>query len=131
MTFEEAKVLVEELSTKINHHNYLYYTNDAPEISDQEFDILLKQLEALENQFPELKFQDSPTQRVGGTITKEFPTITHNYPMLSLGNTYSKEELVEFDNRVQKGLEGQTYEYVCELKYDGVALSVSLLKTII
>lgn len=125
MTFEEAKVLVEELSTKINHHNYLYYTNDAPEISDQAFDKLLKQLEALENQFPELKLQDSPSQRVGGEITKEFPTITHTYPMLSLGNTYSKEDLVEFDNRVQKGLEGQTYEYVCELKYDGVALSVS------
>ena len=125
MTFEEAKVLVEELSTKINHHNYLYYNNDAPEISDQAFDLLLKELETLENQFPELKFQDSPTLRVGGTVTKEFPTITHKYPMLSLGNTYSKEELVEFDNRVKKGLEGQQYEYVCELKYDGVALSVT------
>lgn len=124
MTIEEAKVLVDELSTKINHHNYLYYTNDAPEISDKEFDLLLKQLENLENQFPELKLQDSPTQRVGGTITKAFPTITHKHPMLSLGNTYSKEELIDFDNRVKKGLEGQSYEYVCELKYDGVALSV-------
>ncbi len=125
MTYEEAKVLVEELSTKINHHNYLYYNNDAPEISDLEFDQLLKQLEQLESQFPELRFQDSPTQRVGGTITKDFPTVVHKYPMLSLGNTYSKEELIEFDHRVQKGLEGQTFEYVCELKYDGVALSVS------
>lgn len=125
MTPIEASLLVNELTEKINHYNFQYYQKSISEISDKEFDSLLKQLEAVEQQFPEFKKPESPTQRVGGTITKTFETVVHKYPMLSLGNTYSQEDLIEFDKRVQKGLEGQTYEYVCELKYDGVALSVS------
>ena len=94
------------------------------EISDQEFDKLLEELVKLEVEFPNLKLADSPTQRVGGGITKEFATVTHRYPMLSLGNTYSPEELEDFDGRVAKGLDGDAYEYFCELKFDGVSISL-------
>jgi len=121
----EAQIEITRLSELINHHNNLYYQQSKTEISDQEFDQLLEQLIKLENEFPQFKLPDSPTQRVGGTITKNFETVKHKYPMLSLGNTYSKEELVEWDERVKKGLEGEDYEYFCELKFDGVALSLS------
>jgi DNA ligase (NAD+) len=94
------------------------------EISDFEFDQLLVQLRALEEHIPDLVREDSPTHRVGGTISKEFESVTHRFPMLSLGNTYNEQELLDFDERVQKGLDGQSYEYICELKFDGVALSV-------
>lgn len=125
MTIEEALIAIEELTDKINYYNYSYYQNDTSEISDFEFDKLLEELIALESEFPELRADDSPTQRVGGTITKHFETVFHKYPMLSLGNTYSVEELREFDKRVAKGLDGQPYEYFCELKFDGVALSLT------
>ncbi len=124
MTSQEAEKRVAELTQKVNHYNYQYYQKDTSEISDQEFDSLLSELITLENQFPELKKEDSPSQRVGGTITKSFDTVIHKYPMLSLSNTYSEEELKDFDERIRKGLEGENYEYVCELKFDGVALSV-------
>jgi DNA ligase (NAD+) len=124
MTPAEAKKKIEDLSRQINHHNDLYYQKNTPEISDYEFDQLLEQLIQLENQFPELRLPDSPSQRVGGTITKEFATVVHQYPMLSLGNTYSPEELIDFDGRVAKGLEGDAYEYFCELKFDGVSISL-------
>ena len=103
MTAEQAKKEIESLTKKINHHNDLYYQKNRTEISDREFDKLLEQLIALEEQFPQFKSSDSPTQRVGGTITKNFPTVYHKYPMLSLGNTNSQEELEEFDARVAKG----------------------------
>ncbi|MFY7828729.1 MAG: NAD-dependent DNA ligase LigA [Flectobacillus sp.] len=112
------------LTDKINYHNHLYYMKSETEISDFEFDQLLVQLKALESQYPEFVREDSPTHRVGGTISKEFESVTHRFPMLSLGNTYNEQELMDFDERVQKGLDGQTYEYICELKFDGVALSV-------
>ena len=124
MTIAEAKKIVAELTEKINHHNDLYYQKSKPEISDFEFDKLLAELVKLEEQFPALKLQDSPSLRVGGTITKEFETVVHRYPMLSLGNTYSIEELEDFDGRVAKGLEGEPYEYFCELKFDGVSISL-------
>lgn len=124
MTAAEAKKQIQELTDKINYHNDLYYQKNKTEISDFEFDQLLEQLIKLENEFPDLKQPDSPTQRVGGTITKEFPTVVHEYPMLSLGNTYSAEELQEFDARVAKGLDGDAYEYFCELKFDGVSISL-------
>jgi DNA ligase (NAD+) len=124
MSSSEAKKHIEELVDQINYHNNLYYQKNKSEISDYEFDQLLKKLDDLENEFPELKQPDSPTQRVGGTITKEFENVAHQYPMLSLGNTYSKEELEEFDVRVAKGLEGEPYEYFCELKFDGVSISL-------
>lgn len=112
------------LTDKINYHNHLYYMKSETEISDFDFDQLLVQLRALEEQYPDLVREDSPTHRVGGTISKEFESVTHRFPMLSLGNTYNEQELLDFDERVQKGLEGQSYEYICELKFDGVALSV-------
>ena len=128
MTTAEAKEKIQELSRQIHHHNELYYQKNTSEISDYEFDKLLQSLIDLENQFPQFRAEDSPTQRVGGAITKVFETVTHKYRMLSLGNTYNKEELLDFDGRVAKGLEGQEYEYFCELKFDGVALSLTYEK---
>ena len=124
MTLDQAKKEIADLTKKINHHNELYYQESRTEISDQEFDQLLATLVKLEEQFPTLKSPDSPTQRVGGTITKSFATVFHKYPMLSLGNTYSEEELIDFDARVAKGLDGDPYEYFCELKFDGVSISL-------
>ena len=131
MTAEQAKKEIGSLTQKINHHNELYYQKHRTEISDREFDRLLEQLIALEEQFPQFKSSDSPTQRVGGTITKNFLTVYHKYPMLSLGNTYSQEELEDFDARVAKGLDGDPYEYFCELKFDGVSISLLYEKGIL
>ncbi|WP_420580611.1 NAD-dependent DNA ligase LigA [Reichenbachiella sp.] len=125
MSVEEAKKEIESLSEQINYHNQKYYQESVSEISDYDFDQLLNRLIQLEIEYPHLKKADSPSQRVGGTITKNFKTVAHKYPMLSLANTYSPEELKEFDARVSKGLEGEAYEYVCELKFDGVALSLT------
>ncbi|MBO3698414.1 NAD-dependent DNA ligase LigA [Roseivirga sp. E12] len=124
MTAQEALQEIQSLTQKINYHSELYYQQSRSEISDYDFDQLLERLIFLEREFPEYRFEDSPSQRVGGTITKEFETVVHKYRMLSLGNTYSKEELVEWDNRVAKGLDGAEYEYFCEMKFDGVALSL-------
>ncbi|WP_420319169.1 NAD-dependent DNA ligase LigA [Ekhidna sp.] len=124
MENEEAKKRIQSLTEELNHHNYLYYQKSQPTITDYEFDSLLKELEQLEADFPDLKLSHSPTTRVGGDITKDFETIPHKYPMLSLGNTYSKEELTDFDSRVKKGLGTDDYEYICELKFDGVAISL-------
>ena len=117
------KEQIDQLTDDLNYHSHIYYQENRTEISDYEFDQRLKQLEALEKDHPELKREDSPTTRVGGTITKEFETVYHKYPMLSLGNTYSKEELEEFDKRVEKGLGTSDYDYLCELKFDGLAMS--------
>ena len=125
MTEKEARKLIEELTKQVNYHNDLYYQKNKSEISDFEFDQLLNQLIQLEKEFPALRQPDSPTQRVGGSITKNFPTVNHRYPMLSLGNTYSREELQDWDERVRKGLDGAPYEYFCELKFDGVSISIS------
>jgi DNA ligase (NAD+) len=125
MTADQAKKEIAALTDKINYHSELYYQQSKTEISDREFDKLLESLIALEGQFPQFKSSDSPTQRVGGTITKSFPTVYHKYPMLSLGNTYSQEELEDFDARVAKGLDGDPYEYFCELKFDGVSMSLT------
>jgi DNA ligase (NAD+) len=124
MTPQQAKKEIDKLSEKINHHNHLYYQENRTEISDYEFDKMMQALISLEKEFPQLKDSHSPTQRVGGTITKEFATVYHRFPMLSLGNTYSQSELEEFDGRVKKGLDGDPYEYFCELKFDGVSISL-------
>src|SRR5690606_34110068 len=121
---EEAELRIAELTEKINFHNHLYYQEDRSEISDLEFDQLMDELIHLEQQFPEFLQEDSPTQRVGGSITKEFETSVHGYRMLSLGNTYSEAELRAFDERVAKILEHRDYTYFCELKFDGVAISL-------
>ena len=114
---------IARLSEEINRHNYYYYMLDDPKISDYDFDQLLQRLIDLERQHPEYALPDSPTQRVGGTVTKQFESAAHLYPMLSLGNTYSEGDLAEFDTRVRELLNGPV-EYVCELKYDGVAISL-------
>lgn len=124
MTREEAKKTIEDLKEKINYYNGQYYQHHTSVISDFEFDQLLEKLNSLEESHPEFKTPDSPTQRVGGTITKSFETVYHRYPMLSLSNTYSEQELLDFDNRVKKSLQ-EDYEYFCELKFDGVALSLT------
>jgi DNA ligase (NAD+) len=124
MTKEEAKKRIAELTEDINRHNYQYYVLSSPLISDYEFDLLLEELTNIESAFPELISPDSPTQRVGADLTKEFVQVKHKYPMLSLGNTYSEEEIADFDGRVRKLLEEEP-EYVCELKFDGVAIGLT------
>ena len=126
MTSTEARERIRELTEKLHHHNYLYYMLSAPEITDYEFDMLLKELQELEAAYPEFAFPNSPAKRVGGDISSEFPTVKHKYPMLSLSNSYSREELVEFDKRVRKVI-GDDFDYVCELKYDGVAIGITYI----
>jgi len=123
MNKNEAKEEILRLSEELNHHNYLYYVESNPIISDYEFDLLMKRLQELENQFPEFAFYHSPTKRVGGDITKKFESVVHRFPMLSLSNTYSEEEIIDWENRLKKSTEGNL-EYVCELKYDGVAIGI-------
>jgi DNA ligase (NAD+) len=124
MDLHDARNRVNELTRLINKHNYQYYVLDQPVISDYDFDILLQELISLERQYPELLDKHSPSQRVGGQITKKFPVVLHTYPMLSLGNTYNKEELSDFDKRIRKLL-SDPFEYVCELKFDGVAIGIT------
>jgi DNA ligase (NAD+) len=115
----------EELRRQINHHNYLYYVEAKPEISDKQYDFLLKELEALEEADPELRTPDSPTQRVGGQVLDGFETVRHRLPMLSIGNTYNADELREFNTRIRKLLGKEPVRYVVELKIDGVAISLT------
>ena len=124
MNKEEAKAKIAELSSIIENHNYNYYVLANPTISDYDFDMLLNELVALEQQFPELILPDSPTQRVGGDITKEFQTVKHRYPMLSLSNSYNIEEVKEFISRIKKTIEEEV-EFVCELKFDGISISLT------
>jgi len=123
MQHQNPKERIEHLANELNQHNHNYYVLDQPTISDFEFDQMMKELEQLENLYPEYLSEDSPTQRVGGQITRKFDSVKHIYPMLSLGNTYSKEELDDFDNRIRKSI-NKPYSYVCELKYDGVAIGL-------
>lgn len=113
-----------ELRKAIEYHNYKYYIENAPEISDQKFDEMMYELEKLEAAYPDMYDPNSPTQRVGQDVNREFTQVAHKYPMLSLGNTYSEEELREFDQRVRK-VTGDQVQYVCELKYDGTSISLT------
>ena len=106
MTEAQAKKRIEELSKKIDEHNYKYYVLDNPSISDYDFDQLLNELIKLEKEFPQFASPESPSQRVGGQITKNFKTIKHAYPMMSLGNTYSEQEVIDFDERIKKIIAG-------------------------
>ena len=124
MNKEEAKISIRQLVEDINNHNYRYYVLADPIISDYDFDMLLEKLVSLEKEFPEFKQPDSPSQRVGGSVTSEFTSAKHTYPMLSLSNTYSEIELREFDERVRKLVDGK-YEYICELKFDGLSISLT------
>jgi len=119
----DIQLKINELSEKLNEYNHQYYVLNTSIISDFDFDNLLKELEQLETDYPQFASENSPTKRVGGDITKNFPTVKHIYPMLSLANTYSKEELNDWSNRIKK-ISTDEIEYVCELKYDGVAIGI-------
>lgn len=121
----DLKQRIEELRVQLHQHNYNYYILDSPTVSDFEFDQLLKELEKLEKQYPEYADPNSPTVRVGGGLTKNFDTVVHEFPMLSLGNTYSKTELQEWIERLLKSIDEP--EFVCELKYDGVAIGIKYI----
>ena len=116
---------IQSLRDELNQHNYNYYVLDNATISDYDFDIKLKELQDLENKHPEFFDENSPTQRVGGTVTKNFKTIPHQYRMYSLDNSYSKEDLLDWENRVQKVLGNVDLQYTCELKYDGASISIT------
>ena len=113
-----------ELRKQLEYYNYLYYVKNAPVISDQKFDELMHELERLEAEHPEMFDPNSPTQRVGNDTTNEFVQVAHKYGMMSLANTYSEQEIRDFDERVRKGIGGDEVEYVCELKYDGTSISL-------
>ncbi len=116
---------IQALRNELNQHNYNYYVLDTPTISDYEFDIKLKELQELEEKHPEYNDLSSPTQRVGGAVTKNFQTIQHEYRMYSLDNSYSKEDLLDWEIRIQKILGNRPVEYTCELKYDGASISIT------
>lgn len=116
---------VEKLREEICQHNYKYYVLGDPSISDREYDRLMETLGHLENQHPELVTPDSPSQRIGGEATRDFPTVNHAVPMLSLGNTYSEQDLEAFQQRIKNALPNESFEYVAELKFDGIAVSLT------
>lgn len=124
MTRQEAQKKIQDLTALIQYHNVLYHQKGQPEISDYEFDQLLENLTQLEKKFPELHLPNSPTQQVGEQPTKNFATVYHRYPMLSLSNTYSGTEIYKFVQRTQKLLQGAAMEFFCELKFDGIAVSL-------
>ena len=122
---------IQNLRKKLNEHNYNYYVLDNPTISDYEFDQKLKELQLLENQHPEYYDANSPSVRVGGEITKNFPTVTHEFRMYSLDNSYSKEELEEWEKRILKNLGENNVSFVCELKYDGASIDLTYEKGVL
>ena len=122
---------IQNLRKELNEHNYNYYVLDNPTISDYEFDQKLKELQLLENQYPEYYEANSPSVRVGGEITKNFPTVTHEFRMYSLDNSYSKEELEEWEKRILKNLGENNVSFVCELKYDGASIDLTYEKGIL
>ncbi|MFT5581982.1 MAG: DNA ligase (NAD+), partial [Psychromonas sp.] len=126
MESTQAKKQIEALTKEINALNHAYYIENESKISDYDFDQKLIELQQLEGQFPEFAFANSPSKRVGGDLTKKFQTVKHKYAMLSLSNTYSKEEIVDWEARVKKFTD-VALEYVCELKYDGVAIGIQYI----
>lgn len=125
MNPKEAKDRIEGLREEINRHNHNYYVMNSPEISDYEFDHLLKELESLESEFPEFEDELSPTRRVGSDLTKGFEHVVHSRPMMSLSNSYSIDEVDEWFDRVKRALEGEEFDVVGELKFDGTSISIT------
>ena len=119
-----VKERMEWLRKELHRHNHNYYILNSPEISDQEFDYMMRELQDLEQAHPEYYDPNSPTMRVGSDLNKEFKQVAHKYPMLSLANTYSESEVADFYDRVKKGLEGEDFEICCEMKYDGTSISL-------
>lgn len=128
MNAQEAKSRIDSLRDELNRHNHNYYVLNSPEISDYDFDHLMKELEALEKEFPEFADPLSPTQRVGSDLTKGFEHVVHQRPMMSLSNCYSIEEVDEWFERVRKSLEGEEFDVVGELKFDGTSISLTYIK---
>jgi len=124
MTKAAVRQRIDELREELNRHNFKYYVENQPEISDQEFDRKMRELADLEAKYPEFADPDSPTMRVGSDLTEEFEQVQHKYPMLSLSNTYSEQELRDFHNRIVRQV-GKNFRYVCELKYDGTSISLT------
>ena len=127
MNKQQAKIRINELREEINNHNYLYYVLDSPEIPDSEYDRMLRELESLEQDYPDLIQNDSPTQRVGATPLDAFTEVQHEVPMLSLGNAFSDQEMIDFDRRVRDGIDNEKQkhiEYAAEPKLDGLAISL-------
>ena len=123
---KEIQKKIISLRKELHEHNHRYYVQDEPIITDFIFDKMLRELQDLEKQYPEFHDPNSPTQRVGGEITKSFDTVTHLYPMYSLSNTYSKEELIQWESRIRKVLgAGTEISYTCELKFDGASISLT------
>lgn len=125
MNSDEARRRIEELREELNRHNHNYYVLNSPEISDKDFDLLMKELERLEAEYPEYYDEMSPTQRVGSDLTKGFEHVVHTRPMMSLSNSYSIEEVDEWFDRVRKALEGESFDVVGELKFDGTSISIT------
>ena len=119
---------IEELRSQLHHHNYLYYVQNSPTLSDQEFDHLMHELQDLETKHPEVYDPNSPTQRVGSDLSTGFTQVRHRYPMLSLANTYNEQEVASWYENVRKDLDGQPFEVCCELKYDGLSISLTYEK---
>ncbi|MEO8772944.1 MAG: NAD-dependent DNA ligase LigA, partial [Gelidibacter sp.] len=120
----EIQQQILKLRDELNQHNYNYYVLDQPSVSDYDFDLKLKELQVLEDQYPEFADEHSPTRRVGGAITKNFETVAHEQRMYSLDNSYSKEDVLEWESRVKKMIDGAV-QFVCELKYDGASISLT------
>jgi DNA ligase (NAD+) len=120
----DVKQKIEDLRNELREHNYNYYVLDSPTISDYEFDVKLKELQDLESKHPEFFDLNSPTQRVGGEVTKNFETVVHEHRMYSLDNSYSKEDLQDWETRIKKLVDGDI-QYTCELKYDGASISLT------
>lgn len=127
---QDIRTKIEKLTAELNEYNYQYYVLANSVISDFDFDLKLKELESLENQYPQYRDPNSPTLKVGGDITSKFKTVKHRWPMLSLSNTYNEQELRDFDERVQKAI-GHPVDYVCELKFDGLSISLTYEKGVL
>ena len=117
--------ILENLRNELHMHTHLYYVKDAPIISDYEFDLMLKKLIDLESKFPQFFDSNSPSQRVGGKVSKKFNNVKHEYPMYSLDNSYSKEDLDNFNTRIIKKIPNSDLTYLCELKFDGVSINLT------
>ena len=121
----DEKQRIEQLRQELHDHNHRYYVLNQPTIDDQEFDRLMRELQDLEAKHPELYDPNSPTQRVGSDLNQEFRQVAHKYPMLSLANTYSEQEVAEWYESVKKGLGGDDFDVCCEMKYDGLSISLT------
>ena len=125
MDLDKVKQRIEQLRAEINHHNYLYYVLDSPEISDAEYDALMRELKQLEEQYPQFLTPDSPTQRVGAAPVEAFGVVEHPLPLLSLGNAFSQEELLAWYTRISRMTDGEQFSFVCEHKIDGLAVALT------